>query len=219
MKIKDIEIYWLGHAGFKIIVNGKTIFIDPYQIKTKDKADYVLITHEHYDHLSFEDIKKIVKDGTVFVVTPGCQSTLLRLNNKIDIKIAIPNTKFDFKDFSIECIEAYNIGKRFHQRVHDWVGYIIKTKELSIYHAGDTDVIPEQDKLKKYSKNLIMLLPIGGTYTMNWQEAAELAKKIKPYLAIPMHYGKIVGDKSDALNFVKELEKNNIKALILEEEV
>jgi L-ascorbate metabolism protein UlaG (beta-lactamase superfamily) len=217
MKIKDVEIFWLGHASFKIIVNGKIIFLDPYQIKTKDKADYILVTHQHYDHFSLEDIKKIIKDGTTLVVTQDCQEDALRLSNKISLKIAMPNAKFDFEDFSIECIDAYNIGKRFHPKAHGWVGYIIKTKNLAIYHAGDTDVIPEQDILKKYSKDLIMLLPVGGTYTMDWKEAAELAKRIKPYLAIPMHYAKIIGSKQDAINFVKELEKNKIKAIILEE--
>ncbi|MEM4318441.1 MAG: MBL fold metallo-hydrolase, partial [Candidatus Pacearchaeota archaeon] len=118
----------------------------------------------------------------------------------------------------VECIHAYNINKHFHPRVHDWVGYVIKTKEACIYHAGDTDVIPEQNVLTKYAKNLIMLLPVGGTYTMDWKEASELVKKIKPFLAIPMHYAKIVGNVNDAMNFVKEVEKVKIKAVILEEE-
>ncbi len=219
MKIKDVEINWLGHAAFRLIINNKIIYIDPYKIKKQQqKADYVLITHEHYDHLSIEDLEKIVKDGTIVVATADCQSALMRLSAKLNIKIAIPGTAFDFKDFALECLPAYNINKHFHQRVHDWVGYVIKTKDIVIYHAGDSDVIPEQKELKKYSKQLIMLLPVSGTFTMNWQEASELAKQIKPYMAIPMHYAKIVGSLSDAMNFVKECEKEKVNAVILDEE-
>jgi len=217
MKIKDVEIYWLGHASFKLVIDGKIIFIDPYKINTKDKADYVLITHEHYDHLSIEDLQKIVKDGTTIIATADCQSALMRLNAKIDLKVAMPNATFDFDSFSIECLPAYNINKHFHPKVHDWVGYVIKTKELYIYHAGDTDVVPEQQELAKYADKLLMLLPVGGTYTMDWKEAVELVKKIKPYMAIPMHYAKIVGSKEDAMNFVKEVEASGIKAVMLEE--
>lgn len=220
MKIKDIEIYWTGHAGFKIIINKKIIFIDPYKLedKIKDKADFILITHSHYDHLSIEDLKKIVKDGTTIIAPPDCQSSLMKLEAKLNLKVSMPKVNFDFEDFSIECIDAYNINKPFHPKIHDWVGYIIKTKEIFIYHAGDSDVIPEQEILKKYAKKLIMLLPIGGTYTMNWKESVELVKKIKPYLAIPMHYGKIIGTKEDALSFVKEIENSGLKAIMLDEE-
>jgi len=219
MKIKNIELNWLGHAGFRLVINGKIIYIDPYKIKKQEqKADYVLITHEHYDHLSIEDLEKITKNGTIVVATADCQSALMRLSAKINMKIAMPNARFDFKDFVIECLPAYNIDKRFHPRVHDWVGYVIKTKEAVIYHAGDSDAIPEQDKLTDYSERLIMLLPVGGTYTMDWKEAANLAKKIRPYIAIPMHYAKIVGSLQDAMNFVKECENADVKAIILEEE-
>lgn len=216
MKIKNIEIYWLGHASFKIVINGKTIYIDPYKIKNRDEADYILITHGHYDHLSIEDIRKIVRENTTVIATADCQSALMKIENKINIKISMPNALFEFDNFSIECLPAYNTDKHFHPKVHDWVGYLIKTKDLCIYHAGDTDVIPEQEVLKKYKERLIMLLPVGGTYTMNWKEAAELVKKIKPYLAIPMHYGKIVGDKNDALNFVEEMKKVGLNSVILD---
>jgi L-ascorbate metabolism protein UlaG (beta-lactamase superfamily) len=218
MKIKGLSIDWLGHACFRIVVDSKVIYVDPFKIKDqKLKADYVLITHEHYDHLSLEDLKKVVKDGTTIVATADCQSTLLRLKEKINIKVAMPEASFEFDGFSIECLPAYNVNKHFHQKIHAWVGYVIKTKDFYIYHAGDTDVIPEQDALAKYAKKLIMLLPVGGTYTMDWKEAAELVKKIEPYLAIPMHYAKIVGNKQDALNFVNEVEKAGLKAALLEE--
>ncbi|MEM2713733.1 MAG: MBL fold metallo-hydrolase [Candidatus Pacearchaeota archaeon] len=221
MKIKNIELDWLGHACFKLRINNKIIYIDPYKLgdsENLEKADYVLITHEHYDHLSLEDLKKIAKDGTIVIGTADCQSTLARLQPKITIKIALPGASFKLDDFELECIPAYNIGKRFHPKVHDWVGYVIKTKELIIYHAGDTDVIPEQDNLKKYAERLVMLLPVGGTYTMDWKEASELVKKIRPWLAIPMHYAKIVGSVEDAMNFVKEVEKAKLRAQLLEEE-
>jgi len=217
MKIKGIEIDWLGHAGFMLNIKEKVIYIDPFRISGKlPKADYVLITHSHYDHCSIEDLMKIVEDGTTVIMAADCQSKLMKIDKQIDMKVAQPGVKYKLDGFDVECIEAYNIGKTFHEKIQGWVGYIIKTDDVVVYHAGDTDIIPEQQKLKSYANNLIMLVPVGGTYTMDWKEASELVKDIKPFLAIPMHYGTIVGSSDDANNFVKECTSAGLNAMILE---
>lgn len=219
MKYGDSEIIWLGHSGFKLKINGKIIYIDPFQISETEKADIILITHSHYDHFSQQDLDKIVKDGTTLICTPDSQSKATRLNAKIELLLAEPGREFSIGDIKIKTIEAYNEKKPFHPKNEYWVGYIIQNDGLVIYHAGDTDKIKEMEKLTGYSKKdnrFIILLPVGGNFTMNSQEAAEAALMIKPTLAIPMHYGSIVGSRTDAENFVKLCEEKGIKAEILE---
>lgn len=219
MKFINADIIWLGHSGFKIKLNGKIIYIDPFQISETEKADIVLITHSHYDHLSQQDLDKIVKDGTTVICTPDAQSKATRLNAKIDLMLAEPGREFSIDNIKIRTIESYNEKKAFHPKNESWVGYIIQNNGLVIYHAGDTDKIKEMEKLTGYAKKdnqFIILLPVGGNFTMNAEEAAEAAFLIKPTLAIPMHYGSIVGSRADAENFVKLCSEKGIKAEILE---
>lgn len=221
MKIGNVEIKWLGHSGF-LIKNSKTIYIDPYNIKDGlEKADLVLITHGHYDHCSFEDIKKIVKEGTKIFVTADAQSKVARFSVPIGIGVVAPGQKIDLGDVKIETVMAYNINKNFHPKEEEWVGYLIKIEDVVIYHAGDTDLIPEMNNLTGHNqpdKKLVALLPVGGRYTMTAEEAAEAAKIIKPYLAIPMHFGSIVGSKDDAEEFVELCSEFRVKAEILSKE-
>jgi L-ascorbate metabolism protein UlaG (beta-lactamase superfamily) len=221
MKIGGIELKWLGHASF-LIKNHKVIYIDPFKIKEdSEKADIILITHSHYDHCSVADIKNIIKEGTKIVLTADSQSKITRFETPIDIQIIEPNKELVFGDIKISAIPAYNVDKTFHQKEEGWVGYIIKMKDILIYHAGDTDFIPEMQKLtghKQPDKQFIALLPIGGRFTMNAEEAAEAAKLIKPALAIPMHYGGLVGNAADAEEFVKMCKEEGIDAKILEKE-
>lgn len=222
MKVDGIELKWLGHAGF-LIKNSSNIYIDPYNIADGvEKADYILITHSHHDHCSFADISKLAKDGTKIICTADCQSTINRIKDaKIKMEIAEPNQEFDFGNLKISTIPAYNTDKQFHPKDEAWVGYIVKINGAIIYHAGDTDNIEEMQKLTGYNqadKKLIALLPVGGKYTMNFEEAAGAAKIIKPFLAIPMHYGSIVGTREDADEFVKECKEGKISAEILEKE-
>lgn len=210
IKINDIDIKWLGHASFLIKVKNKNIFIDPFRLRINEKADYVLITHSHYDHCSVEDLRKILKDNTIIVCPADCSSKITRLNMpKITIKIVEPLNRLNLTDFVLETIPAYNINKNFHERINNWVGYIIRVGKISIYHSGDTDLIPEMSKLKDIT---VALLPVGGTYTMNADEAARAVSIIQPSLAVPMHYGTIVGTIKDAMKF-KELVGD--KAVIL----
>jgi L-ascorbate metabolism protein UlaG (beta-lactamase superfamily) len=220
MKIGQVEIKWIGHAGF-FIKNSKAIYIDPYNIKEGEKADVVLITHGHYDHCSVDDIKKVVKAGTKIFVTADAQSKVARFEVPIEIEVVEPGQEIDLGDVKIETIKAYNVDKAFHPQQEGWVGYIIKMNDLIVYHAGDTDNIPEMQKLTGYQqpdKKFVALLPVGGRYTMTAEEAAEAAKTIKPSLAIPMHFGSIVGSEDDAKEFCDLCKQEGIEVEILEKE-
>ncbi len=237
MKIGDVEIQWLGHSGFlirnftpqvypdkssaKISTEGKVIYIDPYNIKEKEKADLILITHSHYDHCSVADMEKIIKEGTKIIIPADCQSKITRFDVPIDIQVVEPGDEFDFGDVKISVLAAYNIDKPFHPKEEGWMGYLIKINDVLIYHAGDTDVIPEMQKLTGYhqaDRKIVALLPVGGRFTMSAEEAAEAASLIKPWLAVPMHYGGVVGAIDDAEEFLRLCEEKGINAKILEKE-
>lgn len=216
MKYKNIEINWLGHSGFMIKgESGRVIYIDPFKINSDlPSADVIFITHSHYDHCSIEDINKIAKHETIIVCTPDSQSKMRYIDNKIHIITIEPNSRRDLLDgLKVWTIPAYNLSKPQHTREEDWVGYIIQFEGNVIYHAGDTDLIPEMKKLAEVD---IALLPVGGGPTMNAGEAAKVAVAIKPKLAIPMHWGSVFGEKSDAEVFLKHCSAEGIEAKILE---
>jgi L-ascorbate metabolism protein UlaG (beta-lactamase superfamily) len=224
MKIGNVEIKWLGHDGFfiKKLDNGKIIYIDPYNISDNlEKADLILITHGHYDHCSVADIEKIIKDGTKILATADCQSKIARFDIPIQLKIVEPNQEIDFGSIRISTIPAYNVDKHFHPKEEHWVGYLVKMNGVIIYHTGDCDLISEMQKLtghKQPGKEFVALLPVSGRFVMNSEEAAKAAKILKPSIAIPMHYGSIVGTEEDAQEFVEICKEEGINAKILEKE-
>ena len=191
------NIKWLGHSGFTINIHDKIIAIDPFQIKKIVPADIILITHSHYDHCSVEDIDKIKKPGTVIVTEAESAQKLSG-----DVRVVKPGDKINVSGIDIKAVEAYNTNKAFHPKTNGWLGFIITVDGIRIYHAGDTDLIPEMDKFEAD----IALLPVSGTYVMTAEEAVEAAKRLKPEIAIPMHFDSIVGSKKDAVKFKKDLE-------------
>lgn len=189
------NIDWLGHASFRIR-GEKTVYIDPWKIKNKPHdADIILITHTHYDHYSREDIVKIDKDSTI-IVAPQSTSDEIQGDNVVFIS---PGEIKDIGGIRVEAVPAYNINKKFHPKEKNWLGYIIEKDGFRVYHTGDTDLIPEMNDLKCD----ICLVPVSGTYVMTSEEALTAIDRIKPQLAIPMHWGDIVGEKSDADNFIE----------------
>ena len=192
------------HSSIKI--NGeKIIYIDPYKIKEINKdADLIFITHEHYDHYSIEDINKIKKSNTRFIVPKSMKNRLVidEISESDIISVDVKN-KYSVDDIEFETIPAYNINKSFHPKSNNWVGYIININNIKYYIAGDTDMTEEAINVKCD----IAFIPIGGTYTMDYKEAATLTNKIKPKYAIPIHYGLIVGKYEDAINYSNLLDK------------
>ena len=202
----------LGHSTIKIEFGEKIIYIDPYNIKDYYKdADIIFITHNHYDHFSIEDIKIIKKEETIIVIPEDLYEEALNLefiNNQI-IKVK-PDNNYEIKGLKFSTIPAYNTNKEFHPRRNNWVGYILNLDNTKYYIAGDTDITEENKKVICD----VAFLPVGGTYTMDYKEAAELANIIRSKVAVPIHYGIIVGTKEDALNF-KNLIDNKIKCEIM----
>jgi len=192
MNIKDI--HWLGHDSFRIEDQGKQIYIDPWQLSAKAvKADYILVTHSHYDHFSKEDITKIKTDSTRIIAPPDVAREVGK--NAIAIN---PHQEMTIDQLTVKAIPAYNIGKKFHPRINNWIGFIITLADgASVYHAGDTDFIPEMNDIKVD----IALLPVSGTYVMTADEAIQAANTFQPKISIPMHFGTIIGSEKDAEKF------------------
>ena len=201
------NIHWLGHDTFKI-TGEKVIYTDPFKVKKADSADIILITHEHHDHCSPDDIRKLQGQQTIIVAPADCAAKL-----KGKIKIVKPGDSIEISGIRIEAVPSYNTNKQFHTKERGWVGYIVTVSGERIYLAGDTDYIPE---MKTFRAD-IALLPVSGTYVMTADEAVQAALDIKPNIAIPMHYGSIVGTLDDAKKFSEKL-KGKIVVEILPEE-
>lgn len=207
--LENIEV--LTHSSIKISKN-KVIYIDPFNIeKVYNDADLIFITHDHYDHYSEEDIDKVKKDNTVFIVPEGLLTKLIKKGIKQDYIIAMKtNQTRRILGIRFETVPAYNVNKTFHTKEKGWVGYIIELGGIRYYFAGDTDINEENKKVKCD----VAFIPVGGTYTMDYKEAAQLINEIKPKIAVPIHYGSIVGTKQDAISFIKLLH-SSIKGVIL----
>lgn len=206
--LKGIEV--LCHSSIKISKD-KIIYIDPFKVdKEYSDADYIFITHEHYDHFSVQDINKVKKENTVLIMPESMKDKLVKEENTFNnVVFAMQNNSYNLDELSFDTVHAYNIDKTFHPKEKNWIGYILYLDGFSYYIAGDTDITEDSLKVKCD----VALLPVGGTYTMTYKEAAELANSIKPQTAIPTHYGEIVGDKEYGNKFINLL--NNIHGEIL----
>ena len=189
------HIEWLGHASFRIQTES-VVYIDPYEIKGGPEADIILISHSHYDHCSPEDVKKIQKKDTIIITE---KSSVKKVSG--DVRTVQPGDSVGVCGIKIDVVPAYNINKTFHPRKNGWLGFILEINGKRIYHTGDTDLIPEMESIKAD----IAFLPVSGTFVMTADEAAEAAMLLKPEVAIPMHYGEVVGDITDAETFKHKL--------------
>ena len=193
----------LCHSSIKF-EKEKIIYFDPFKVdKNYNDADIIFITHSHYDHFSEEDILKVKKETTKIVMPEETyMSNKEKLNNVLSFKeeniiIVEPNKSYTLDNINFKTITAYNVNKNFHPKENNWVGYIIYLDDISYYIAGDTDITEENKQVKCD----VAFVPIGGTYTMTAKEAAELINTIKPKIAVPTHYGLIVGTKEDEETF------------------
>lgn len=201
----------LCHSSIKI--NGdRIIYIDPYKIEDgKNNADIIFITHTHYDHFSPEDILKIKNQNTVIVIPKDGYSQCLQMGFKdYQVNVVEPNKRYQVHGVNFETVPAYNIKKDFHPKANKWVGYILELRSASYYIAGDTDM--NEDNIKVECD--VAFVPVGGTYTMDAIEAAKFVNEIQPRIAVPIHYGTIVGTKADAEKF-EGLLKNTIECKIM----
>ena len=207
--LENIEV--LYHSSIRINKE-KIIYIDPFKInKNYNDADIVFITHDHYDHYSEEDIDKVINENTTIIIPEELLTKLLRKGiNKNAIITVEPNKNYMVQGIKFETIPAYNTNKTFHPKKNGWVGYIIIINGIRYYIAGDTDITEENKQVKCD----VAFVPVGGTYTMDFKEAASLINEIKPKIAIPIHYGSIVGTEQDAIDFIRLLHPE-IKGIIL----
>jgi L-ascorbate metabolism protein UlaG (beta-lactamase superfamily) len=190
------HIEFLGHATFKIR-GSSLVYTDPYKIGGGQPADLILITHSHFDHCSPEDVRKIAGQNTTIVASRDCAESLRGLAGRF-VGLS-PCEKVEVRGVSVEAVPAYNIDKSFHPKASNWNGYVFVLDGTRYYHPGDTDKIPEMNDLRVD----VAFLPVGGTYTMDFREAAAVVSILDPKAAIPMHYGEVIGSEKDAKAFVK----------------
>lgn len=204
--LKNVKV--LYHASIVLYDN---IYIDPYKIENEThNAKYLFITHSHYDHFSIEDIEKVRNEDTIFFVTPDCKEKLLEIGvDEKRIVTVVPDEMYRFNKIEVQVIPAYNVNKEYHKKEYGWVGYLIKINGVTYYITGDTDVNEDIQNIKCD----VLFVPIGGTYTMDYKEAANYTNSIKPKYVIPIHYGTIVGKKEDGIEFAKLLD-TKIECLI-----
>ncbi len=206
--LDNIEVF--TQSSIKVRSGVGTVYIDPFRMKEEPHdADYVLITHDHYDHFSIEDIHKVIKNTTILVVPARMEDDARELEREVgEIVTVKPGVYKELSGLELETIPAYNTVKPFHPRRAEWVGYILRVDGKRVYIAGDTGATKEAKQVKCD----IALVPVGGTYTLDTKRAADLINTIRPEYAIPTHYGSIVGKKSDGQTFAS-LVKSPVKVV------
>ena len=201
----SVKVTWIGHASFRIAGAESVVYIDPWKLPdAPHDADIVIVSHSHHDHLSPEDVQKVSKADTAIVGPADAIAKLQAVN------AATPGDRLTLKDVTVEAVAAYNIGKAFHPKHNQWIGVVLTIDGKRIYYAGDTDLIPEMSDLSDVD---LALLPVGGTYTLNADEAARACQAIGCAQAVPYHWGDIVGSASDAQKFARSA---SCKATILQ---
>lgn len=213
------SIKWFGHASFMFSdkASGNRIYyVDPFELEgsSYEKADIVFITHAHYDHCDADAVMKVLKPTTVIVVPSGCRE---KLGVKAEFVNVVPDKSYDVKGFKFRTVPAYNAKSerlQFHPEGNGWVGYVFSLDGQAIYHAGDTDFIPEMRQLGMVD---VAMLPMGGTYTMDVDEAIEAANAIAAGITVPMHYRALLGSKAAAAEEKFKAGVKNSRVVVLEQ--
>lgn len=195
--MENIEVF--KHNSIRVKTDIGMVYIDPFEMETAPHdAAFILVTHDHYDHFSPESIEKAANADTVLVVPEKMEKKAGEASGFVGKTVTVkPGASMELDGLEFETVPAYNLLKPFHPKSAEWVGYILKTGGKRIYIAGDTDATKEA----KAVKCDIALVPVGGTYTMDAKKAAELVNTIRPELAIPVHYGSVVGEAKDGESF------------------
>src|SRR3954447_13667692 len=209
------SITWLGHSGFLVRAGRAHVYIDPYRVPDgAPPADVILVTHHHYDHFSPQDVEKLSTERTWLIGPPTVAERVAgQVVSIAPGQIVEPD---EVRGIDVRGIAAYNTSKRdkdgkpFHPRDAGGLGFALRVRGERLYHAGDTDVIPEMDEVHGVD---LALLPVSGTYVMTASEAAEAARRIQPRLAVPMHWGEHLGTRADAEAFLRE---TSVEAIIME---
>jgi L-ascorbate metabolism protein UlaG (beta-lactamase superfamily) len=186
---------WFGQSSFDLRTEaGLAVFIDPFRVPGRaGPADLILITHPHQDHYDKKSIEGLRKEGTAIVMPRSCvEPGQMALS---------AGESLSFGLLTVTGIAAYNLTRRFHPRSGGWLGYMIEVEGIRIYHAGDTDLVPEMADLHPD----IALLPVGGIFSMSGRAAAEAAGIMKASLCIPMHFGMLLGGRGAGARFVHRL--------------
>ncbi len=192
------------------IATDKIIYFDPFKIeKEAHDANYIFITHDHYDHFELESIKKLMKEDTIVIFPDSMFIKIVPYINRDNARGVNPNEEYNINGLLFRTIPSYNLNKDFHPKANKWVGYVLELEDKEVLVSGDTDATEELLN----TKCDIAFVPIGGTYTMNYEEAAKAINTMKPSIVIPTHYGSIVGNKSDGESFASLLD-NDIECII-----
>lgn len=215
------SVKWFGHASFMFTdkASGNSIYyVDPHEFNkaaaSYDKADIIFITHAHFDHCDADAVKKILKPTTVIVVPSGCKE---KLGVKAEFVDAAPNKEYNLSGFRFRTVPAYNIRPdrlQYHPKGNNWVGYIFSLNNQTVYHAGDTDFIEEMRQLGKIN---VAMLPMGGTYTMDVDEAIAAANAIAADITVPMHYRRLLGSNYSSAEEKFKAGVKSSKIVILEQ--
>ena len=206
MDIDNIEVN--TQSSIKLVFD-KVIYFDPYKIEdNKRDADIIFITHNHYDHMDSDSIKKIKKDDTIIVAPKSMEEVIKKIEFKKYIFL-YPNEEINIEKFNVKAIPAYNISKTFHPKSNNWLGYILTYNNVSYYIAGDTDKTVESEEVKCD----VAFIPIGGHYTMDVNDAEKLIRVIKPKIVVPIHYGSIIGNASDGKKLKEVLSDTSIEVI------
>lgn len=206
--LNNVELFC--HSSIKL-TGSKTIYIDPFALRTEaHDADIIFCTHSHYDHFSEDDIELVKKDGTIIVTPESSRELAYGLVGKDNVLLVEPDKKYEIDGIKFETTYAYNKEKAYHPKSENWVGYIINFDGMKYYIAGDTDNIKEIANVECD----VAFIPIGGKYTMDEEEAAQLANTIKAEVIVPTHYGLIVGDKEAGERFKSLVKDKKVEILI-----
>jgi len=199
---------WYRQAAYRYAGDGITIYVDPWGTAPEDpKADLILLTHAHFDHLQPREIERLTQDGTKLVAPKDVAQELSG-----DVTVVAPGESHEVAAVRFETVPAYNVAEErldMHPQRNGWVGYVLELEGRRYYHAGDTDALPELQALRAD----VAMIPIGGTYTMDYREAAGLVKSMRPQVAVPMHYGYVVCSPSHADLFRKEADPVHVEVL------